>query len=405
MKNVVGTIGQALQGKARLSVIDAKTKKVIRQLPWQKNMITNYGMNLYPSGTYNRGWTNGFNYACAGTGTTPTTDDSGLTQATQVGTTVTLAGGSFTFTDTATDAGKVIKWDTTEEAMIVSVTSPTQVEVNVTQAVPAAEFTVYRTNQNAMATDVKRTATYVSGAGNCGTTFVTPASVLLRRTYDFSAEAGPITYNEIGLSHSATVGSATLFSRILLAVPLSLLAGQQLRLQYELGISYTPATPQARTAPITNWPVAPIANQDGFEGIETTGVFYFINTTGSFDAGGVGGVGEPALTQYLVLYNVDYALQPVPATGYVLNTSTGILYGYSNGVMTLDPYVPDSFTVTKFHAIPASLAVSTAIKSIGLMGYNGNRCCGIRFRFTLDQTKDSLHKLTIRYRWTWRRVF
>lgn len=405
MQNIIGSIGQALQGKARLSVIDAKTKKVIRQLPWQKNMITNYGMNIYPTGTYDRGWTNGFNYACAGTGLTPTTDDSGVTQATQAGTTVTLSGGAFTFTDTATDAGKVIKWDTTEEAMIVTVTSPTQVEVNVTQAVPAAEFTVYRTNQSAMATDVKRTASYVTGVGNCGTTFVTPASVLLRRTYDFTAEAGPVTYREIGLSHSSTVGSATLFSRIFLAVPLSLIAGQQLRLQYELGLSYTPATPQARTAPITNWPVAPIANQDGFEGIETTGGFYFINTSGNFDAGVGMPVGEAAGTQYLVLYNVDYALQPVPATGYILNTGTGILYGYSNGLMTADPYVTNSFTLTKYHAIPANLANSTAIKSIGLMGYNGNRCCAIRFRFGLDQTKDSLHKLTIRYRWTWRRIF
>ena len=123
MQNIVGTIGQSLHGKARLSIIDAKTKKVIRQLPWQKNMITNYGMNTYPSGTYDRGWTNGFNYACAGTGLTPTTDDSGVTQATQAGTTVTLSGGAFTFTDTATDAGKVIKWDTTEEAMIVTVTA------------------------------------------------------------------------------------------------------------------------------------------------------------------------------------------------------------------------------------------------------------------------------------------
>src|SRR5574337_1049881 len=127
------------QGFVQCFVVDAATKQVVREYPVQKNLILNQGMDALATQLF----ADCMNYCSAGTGVTPTNDDSGTTTATQSGTSVTLAGGSFTFTNTGTDAGNGIKPDTGEEAMVVSVSSPTSVTVDRSASVSAGQFTVY----------------------------------------------------------------------------------------------------------------------------------------------------------------------------------------------------------------------------------------------------------------------
>lgn len=71
--------------------------------------------------------------------------DSGDTEASQVGNIVTLTGGALRFVDTASDAGREIKWgplfpNTSETATVVSVISPTQAVVAEDQTVESGKF-------------------------------------------------------------------------------------------------------------------------------------------------------------------------------------------------------------------------------------------------------------------------
>ncbi len=72
--------------------------------------------------------------------------DSGETLGSQSGTTVTLSGGTFRFVDTATDAGKLIRFATGETATVVTVTSETTATVSTNQTVAATVFAYLHPN-------------------------------------------------------------------------------------------------------------------------------------------------------------------------------------------------------------------------------------------------------------------
>ncbi len=396
------SIGACVQGWVQCFVIDSKTKKVVKEYPKQRNLILNAGLDRWFTTT---GWAGIFTHAVAGTGTTPTMDDSGVTTADQSGTTVTLSGGAFVFTDTATDAGKMIKWDTNEEAMIVTVTSPTVAEVNISQTVAADEFTVFRTNQLGLTTEVKRTSTYVSGA--CGTDQLQPHEWEMYRTYDFTTEAGSVTYNEVGLSNSATV-AANLNVRVLLNTPVSLLVDQQFRIVYRMRVTYSPATPRAKTADVPGWPVAPAVTTDGDEAWE-------LLTTTTVDSNGNGsGAGNWDFTGWasgslqLALMSANTALLAVPTTDSTGMTNLNATTIYSMGGLLAETYVPGSFTGVRYNIITPANGNSTTVRSIGITTQPTNptfrRYSYFRFLFDEDQTKENTHRFTIRFQWTATRV-
>lgn len=72
--------------------------------------------------------------------------DGGDTTAEQAGTTVTLVGGNFRFVDTATDAGKLIKWPGGATATVVTVTDSTHAEVALNEANGPDEFAYLHPN-------------------------------------------------------------------------------------------------------------------------------------------------------------------------------------------------------------------------------------------------------------------
>lgn len=399
MNQTISGPHQKAQGFAQCFVVDSVSGKVVREYPRQSNLILNQGMDQVAT----TAWAAIFQYCSAGTGVTPTSDDSSPTTAAQSGTTVTLSGGSFVFTSTPVDAGKTIKWDSGEEATIVTVTSPTVVEVSNSATVLADDFIVYRTNQTQLATQVKRTNTYLTGSPFCGTT-VASNVVKMRRTFDFTAESGLVTYTEVGLGWDA--GSPTsIFSRILLAVPVPVGAGQQLRVTYELWVTVLPAASFSKTAIIGGWPVAPAATTDGMEAVQYIGLT-FVSTAGTALANleqGLGS-GDPATTSGIGVFVSDDATAPA-SFGSSVNRSLNASYANA----TRAAYVAGTYYVDKSATFAVGSGNGTGIRSIGYGAHNPNVYFAygqtvMVFVFNEAQTKLNTHTLTFTWRFAWSRV-
>ena len=383
-----------VKGRVRVQIVDSATGRVKRDNGWQNNLILNQGLES-PS---LRQWPTCFTHATCGTGTTPTQDDSGATTANQVGTAVTLAGGSFVFN--SGNVGDIIKWDTNEEARITAYVGPTSVTVTPSASVSASEFTLYRASQVAMATETagKRTSTYLSGAGNCETVY-TPASGLMamRRTYDFTTEVGSVTYTEVGISHTATV-AANLFARILLSVPANLVAGDQLRVIYEIQLTLTPFAPRAITPTITGW-----VGVAGSEMCETFGIGEVLSTGSSTTDGA--DLNDPVVAARAFLSNSTQALQANPSTGLLANRNGTVFVSKAvgnsvSGAGTL------SMTMTKSVTFTTSEGNMTGIRSIALVYNPTGSTYYVGHAFLLDTPQDKTNTFSLALSWkiTWSRT-
>lgn len=399
LKKVQVSVGMGMEGVVQCLVVDSKTGQVVREYAPQKNLILNQGMDEFATNNL----CNLFLRCAAGTGTTPTADDSGTTVAVQATTTVTISGGSFTFTNTATDAGKMIKWDSGEEARIVTITDATHAVVANSATVGSGQFTVYRTNQTGLTTEVKRTSTYLTGAGNCETTVNAGAgSASHKRTYDFTAEVGSVTYNELGFSSNASAG-ANLFSRILLGAGVSLVASQQLRVVYTLTMTFTPFTPQTvAVSPITGIAGATGVQQCGYPA--TTGI---LTSTGATDQNIPNGASsasaseelEPSrVTQGTTLSTLTNAIQTFGSTGTSRTGSIGT-------AGTLNSYTSLSFTRTKVFVFSTSQGNGTTWRSFVMGNSDGYTVTqGLIYLLDSNMTKDNTHTLTLNLVLTWGRT-
>src|SRR5690606_11548336 len=158
-----------------------------------------------------RRWAASFTSAVVGTGTDPVRRDSGAVTLSRAGTTVTASAGFFE----AADVGRLLKMDTGEDMRVISFASSTSVEVDTSRPIAATPGTVWYVNQTALVSESKRSNTYSTDGGANGSTFLVDTWTH-KRTFVFSAEAGPVVYREIGWSWTNTVG-ANLFGRDLLA--------------------------------------------------------------------------------------------------------------------------------------------------------------------------------------------
>lgn len=399
-------IGMGMEGVVQCMVVDSKTKKVVKSYPPQKNLILNQGMDNFATSNI----CDQFLAGAAGTGTTPTQDSSGVTTAARAGTTVTLVGGSFVFTNTATDAGKMIKWLTNEEARIVTVTDTTHCEVATSGTIAAATFTVFRTNQTGLATETKRSNTYLTGAGNTETTINSGAgSISHKRTYDFSAEVGSVTYTEIGLS-STTGAGANLFSRILLASSVALVASQQLRLIYTLTITFSPVTDTTVGAS----PITGAAGATGHQQIQYPNMTAIRTTSGATDLkppDGVSGVNdasagfEPSRVGADCLCWLSTSSTTFNAFGSQGPSRNGA--APSSGNSTGSGYSTLSFTRTKTFVFSTSQGNGTTWRSMVIGGQPtapaGSNQAFV-YIFDSNFTKDNTHTLTINLVLTWGRT-
>lgn len=403
------SVGFLCRGEVEVSVIDSKTGKTLRKYPKQHNLLLNTFMNRLPTVQF----ADMFKYCAASTGTTNTADDSGTTVAVSDGSgNVTLSGGSFTLTDTATDAGKIIKWDSGEERRIVTVGSPTTCVVAaegynaVLASVSSGQFTVYRTNRtNFSATEVRRSPTggasqYLTGAGNCGMDYTSPPDVKFTRTYDFAAESGSVTYGEIGFGDVITAGS-NLNSIIQLLTPVALVSTNQLRVKYSLTLTLSPTTQQVvNPSVITGWP----SNSTGKQQIQlpmttvvdTNGLTQqFANTLSSpLDPSAISSVsiGVSPSTAVINSFNTNGPDRSSGATTRAAATSAG-------------SYVNFQYYLEKNYQFLVGEANGN-IGSIGLCNNGLMGASGQAFIFVLDnlQVKDALHSLNCVFRLSWGRV-
>lgn len=395
--NYTGGIHQQAQGFVQCSVVDAATGAVVKEYPRQKNLILNQGMDQL----VNFSWAQLFAFCSAGTGVTPTSDDSGLTQASQAGSVITLVGGAFTFTNTLTDAGNTIKFDSGEEAQIVTVISPTSVSVDTTATIAAIEFIVYRTNQTQLSNQLKRTNTYLTGSPFCGTTLISNI-YRMQRTFDFSAEVGLINYTEAAFGWS-TSGATNIFSRVLLAAPVPVDVGQQLRVTYQLQIVLTPNVSFIKSAVVGGWPVAPAGDTLGSEAMQFIGLSN-VDTSGAsqtFDS--AIGAGEPVTVSLGGVFVSTDATAPAAFGNAV---SRGWLAEIG---VTRAAYIPGSWYVDRTGTFVVGAGNSAAIRSMGYGAYiPGNfhpaQSTVMVFVFQQSQTKLNTHTLALTWRTSWSRV-
>ena len=103
-----------------------------------------------------------------------------------------------------------------------------------------------------------RTGQYLTGDPNTGTRYNRETgTIYMRRTYDFEVETSNQNINEVGLFPGATTTVASdvglMFSRVVLPATVTVLAGQQLRLTYEIQVTIGPVVPTPAAPAITGW--------------------------------------------------------------------------------------------------------------------------------------------------------
>lgn len=420
---------QSAKGRFRCQILDAATKEVVHDHGWQDNLILDQGLNQVAV----RAWCDNFLVACIGTNNNPTVDDGGASTASQSGTTVTIDSGSFTFTAGGLDVGdegKWVKFLSGEEAKITAYISPTQVTVDRTQTVASTTFKLYRCNQTALYTEIQRTNNFVTGAGNCQTTRA--SNVLThRRTWDFPTEVGPVTYRELGVSYNG-VGPGNLFSRVVLSSPVSLIAGQILRVSYELVLTITPLSSVTVSDPnIGGWPIAPSVTDGGVFAWQMIGMSSVSSSGPSTNYDLAGYCNEPFAGTFTSI-SVPTGNDDSPFTStfsvdgarMFLSTSANAPAAFASSVnrngnratiaVTLSSYTSGSFTRNKGATYGLSAANRVDWRAMGIgahdtssdatVDHGTTRYEGIVFVFDEFQTKLSTHTLNLTFKYTWGRT-
>lgn len=396
---LINGVDSKVQGYYKVAVVDDATEKVVWEMPdFERNLILNGGMDLIAS---NR-WADLFLYGIVGTGTRPNSIDSGATNASQSTTTVTASGGSINFTTDAA-VGDVIKWGSGETANVVSITDSTHVTVDVSQTVASGHFVIWKTAQTGLQTETRRSNTYLTGSGNCGTTVVSNA-VQMKRTIDFPTEVGPVTYTEVGFSPVVTANTSV-FSRILLSVPIPVSAGQRIRLVYQLNVSLTPTSPASKTAAIGGWPVAPSVNTDGTEQVQ--GVL-----TSSVDTAGAtvfsAACMDPSDTAFTTMF--------VSPSSAALGTIGGAIPDRSANAGVASPVTKAAYTngqyyIDKTGVFDVATGNRTDLRSMGVTTTGGGSggaplpfSTGFTFLFSQVQAKANTQTLSLTFRFLWSRT-
>jgi hypothetical protein len=215
--------------------------------------------------------------------------------------------------------------------------------------------------------------------------------------------------------------ASNLFSRIKLTSGVALVAGQALRVVYSLAITFSPTTPQARTFPITGWPVLPSTSLDGDEQVIRPSVAG-VTTSGATTAASVGWDGLTTsggnALNFITITNIRMFISPSSAaldafagTGAMTSRATNASIGASN--ITLNSYTALDFYREKSYTFTVGEGNRTDYRTIGIGSNSGaggggggaaNGGTSFLCLFDESQTKDSVHTLTITFRLTAGRV-
>ena len=221
-----------------------------------------------------------------------------------------------------------------------------------------------------------RTNTYLTGTGNCGTSWVGQVGTL-RRTFDFAVETGDKNYSELGWSYTATK-STNLFSKTLISGgTITVLVGQQLRVVYDVSITCAPTGVQTANLTVGGW-----GTPAGTWALQSR-MFELVTTSGAGDGVG-GGLFEPVeTTRTATVYSGTCTLgsfNVAPTTGTLLGSITGAWGTYTLG------------TFTRSVTFPYFSASSFASTGIRMFVYSANYQ-NLAFRFDSTQTKLNTYRL------------
>ena len=220
-----------------------------------------------------------------------------------------------------------------------------------------------------------RTNTYLTGSGNCGTSWVGQVGTM-RRTFDFAIETTNQVYTELGWSYTATK-AGNLFSKTLISGgSVTVLAEQQLRVVYDVSITCAPTGVQAATLTVAGWgtPAGTWALQ--------TNMFAEVGTNGGQSVDG--GLFEPAYTSrtvYLCSGTCTLGSFGTPPTGQYIAYVHGAWGTYTLG------------TFTRSVTFPYFSAASIASTDIRMFRYDVFSNHSLAFRFDSPQTKLNTYRL------------
>jgi len=431
MNNKNSPLHQTLEGRYKVSVVSGDGKTVIWEQPeWKKNLILNNGMDLIASTPY----TACFYYAVGGTGTRVNSVLSGDSPSSQAGTTVTLTPGTTITSFTQSlgghaqllSVGDVIAYDTSS-AVTVQTVSNTTCTVDISQTVsPAEGFTIWKTSQtglhNAVETaggDNGSSKPSPSGSywlsGFCGNSF-SGNTYHMYRTYDFRLEPSLVSYTEIGVAsqHIHGVLPSTTFSRILLGVPVSVDAGQRLRVAYALDVRVQPTASIFRsgsTVPIiTNWPVAPTPNlnaTESLQGTSTNSQIELVTSTGGASNSGQGFPLDPMSSGTNCAAWISEKSASLSSFGSATDR-TGTWTGFTSIGMTRAAYAgTGTYYADKTVTFGLTQANSTNLRSMGFGYLTTNAHLTTQQSYVLlfnySQSKTNVQTLTLSWRWSWAR--
>lgn len=419
---IKGGINHQMQGFYKTFVVKGDTDEVVWEQPeWKKNLILNNGMNQ----VYTNCIVDLMLYAASGVGTRPNSLDGGASTISQSGATVYMVGrtGLADFTSSngtyaaSVEAGDVIQYSNLSESFVTTVTDGFNLQVtpNYTFSTPLT-FTIWKTSQTGLESEVSRSTSYLVGASYARTTQAGNVATH-RRTYDFSVVGSSQTYNELGICWTGTIGDATVFSRFLLSPSITIDPGFKLRVMYDLQTTWLPITESYKTASIGNWPVAPSTNTLGTESLQSPSANkpLLISEVNSFDGSSQlsQSILDPAWTTYDSTHYASVWVSP--------NTTNLASFGspsvdrssnsYSTTVMSKAAYVNNSFYLDKTGTFTAASFNRSDLASVGLgVGSSTTTLAattarqGMAFRFNQTQSKANTQTLSFTYRWAWTRT-
>lgn len=271
-------------------------------------------------------------------------------------TTVTRTSGARDFV--AADVGKYIAFSATEYAVIESITSVTDVEVD-------------RTGTATGSIEIYGGATY----GEIGFSELETLDEKLNirvRIEDGSGNSDPVFV----LGENPETG------------------GQQLKVTYELSVSVGPSTTQTTPAAPINDPLAIMsASKAGKHVIEALSLSDIENDG---DTGTSFAILEPSIAGALALSTIKTALSPLDGP----DRSSGAAYVE----MENDAYVPDSHQIISVGEFESNDAIGDNWWSMGIYDIESARFA-FTFLFNAKQRKTGENSLTVRFLKSWEREF
>lgn len=231
--------------KIKTRIVDARTGKIVKERPWEKNLVLDQGLNGLARD-------NSVGVSCTpvaahlfcqvGSGTNPVKIGSGAVTFTQAANTLTASGGFFT----AAMVGGLFKWGTGSagiENYITAFTDATHVTVQNAATIGTPDVgVVWQVQQTQLQTFINQTSTYQTNAGDCVTNYVGNI-VTHQRTFVFPVAGASYNVNEIGYSVNST--STRCIGRLVLSSTDVVSTSQYYVVVIAISFTYTPSAPSA----------------------------------------------------------------------------------------------------------------------------------------------------------------